>query len=85
MLAINYNAKTPFHIDLNDNGLCTVVPVGDWEGGNLIIPHLGIKIKLVKGQVVMFRSNLLIHGNDNAKGIRFSIVFFPIKTSLKIK
>ena len=83
MLAINYNCATEFHIDLNDNGLCTVVPVGDWEGGNLIIPHLEIKIKLVKGQVVMFRSNLLIHGNDNAKGIRFSMVFFSHKNTFK--
>ena len=82
-MAINYNAKTPFHIDLNDNGLCTVVPVGDWKDGDLIIPHLGIKIKVVKGQVVMFRSNLLIHGNANAKGIRFSMVFFSHKNTFK--
>ena len=83
MLAINYNATTPFHIDLNDNGLYTVVPVGDWEGRKLIIPHLKFKIKLVKNQVIMFRSNLLIHGNAPAKGVRFSIVFFSYKNIFK--
>ena len=29
MLAINYNCATEFHIDLNDNGLYIVVPVGE--------------------------------------------------------
>ena len=84
MLAINFNSRTPFHIDLNDNGLCTVVPVGNWIGGNLIIPHLGISIELVKGQVIMFRSNLLIHGNDSfTKGVRFSMVFFSHENTFK--
>jgi hypothetical protein len=84
MLAINYNCATEFHIDLNDNGLCTVVPVGEWEGGYLIFPHLGLRIKLIKGQVVMFRSNLLIHGNSPAQGVHFSMVFFSHKNTYKI-
>ena len=29
MLAINYNCITKFHIDLNDNSLCIVVPIGE--------------------------------------------------------
>ena len=84
MLAINFNSRTPFHIDLNDNSLYTVVPVSNWTDGNLIIPHLGISIELVKEQIVMFRSNLLIHGNDSfAKGVRFSMVFFSHKNTFK--
>ena len=84
MLAINYNSISPFHIDINDNGMCTIVPVGNQKGGELIIPHLGISIELVKEQVIMFRSNLLIHGNDSfAKGVRFSIVFFSHKNTFK--
>jgi hypothetical protein len=83
MLAINYNSILPFHIDINDNGMCTIVPVGDWEGGELIISHLGIMLKLIKGQVLMFRSSLLIHKNVLAKGVRFSMVFFSHKNTFK--
>ena len=83
MLAINYNCTTEFHIDLNDDGLCTVVPTGEWEGGYLIFPYLSLRLKLVKGQVVMFRSNLLIHGNSPAQGVRFSMVFFLHKNTFK--
>jgi predicted 2-oxoglutarate/Fe(II)-dependent dioxygenase YbiX len=83
MLAINYNSISPFHIDINDNGMCTIVPVGNWEGGELIIPHLEIMLKLIKGQVLMFRSSLLIHGNALAKGVRFSMVFFSYNNTFK--
>ena len=83
MVAINYNCATEFHIDLNDNGLCTVVPTGEWEGRYLIFPYLGLRLKLVKGQIVMFRSNLLIHGNSPAQGVRFSMVFFSYKNTFK--
>ncbi|KAF0480806.1 calnexin independence factor cif1 [Gigaspora margarita] len=81
LLNINYNATTSFHIDANDNGLCVVVPVGNWTSGDLIFPCLNLKIKLVKGQVIMFRSDLLIHGNAPAQGIRFSMVFFSHKST----
>ena len=83
MLALNYNVTTNLHFDPNDNGLSTIVPVGDWEGGYLIIPQLDIIIKLVKGQVVMLRSSILVHGNTHAKGIRFGMVFFSHNNTFK--
>ena len=83
MLALNYNVTTNFHFDPNDNGLSTVVPVGNWKGGWLIIPQLNIVIKLVKGQVVMLKSSILIHGNTNATGIRFGMVFFSHNNTFK--
>ena len=76
MLALNYNITTNFHFNPNNNELSTIVPVGNWEGGWLIIPQLNIVIKLVKGQVVMLQLSILIYGNIHAKGIRFGMVFF---------
>jgi hypothetical protein len=83
MLALNYNVTTNFHFDPNDNGLSTIVPTGNWEGGWLVIPQLNIVVKLVKGQVVMLRSNILIHGNTNANGVRFGMVFFSHNDTFK--
>jgi predicted 2-oxoglutarate/Fe(II)-dependent dioxygenase YbiX len=84
MLAVNYNITTKFHIDLSDEGMCVIVPVGEWEGGELIIPQLGIKINLVKGQVVMMRSSLLVHGNYIARGFRIGLVFFSHKQTFPL-
>jgi hypothetical protein len=52
MLTINYNCATEFHIDLNDNGLYTVVFVGEWEGKYLIFSHLDLRLKLIKGHLL---------------------------------
>jgi len=83
MLVLNYNVTTNFHFDPNDNGLSTIVPVGNWKGGWLIIPQLNIVIKLVKGQVVMLQSFILIYENIHTEGIRFEIVFFSYNNTFK--
>ena len=83
MLALNYNVTINFYFDSNDNGLSTIVPVGNWKGGWLIIPQLNIIIKLVKGQVVMLQSSILIHGNIHTEGIRFGMIFFLHNNTFK--
>jgi hypothetical protein len=78
-IAINFNAASNYHWDGNDepNGLCFLVALGDFEGGELCFPQLEIVVKLKPGQVVAFPSYLLLHGNLTiTKGIRFSIVYF---------
>ncbi len=79
MIAINFNIISDYHWDANDepNCLCFLVPLGDFEGGELCFPELQIVIPLQPGQVVAFASQLLLHGNlPIIKGIRFSIVYF---------
>ena len=83
MLVLNYNVITNFYFNPNDNGLSTVVPVSNWKGGWLIIQQLNIVIKLVKEQVVMLQSSILIHGNIHVEGIRFGIVFFSHNNTFK--
>ena len=78
-IAINYNTISDFHWDDNDNpnSLCCLVALGDFEGGELCFPQLQIVVPLQPGQVVVFSSRLLLHGNFPVlKGIRYSIVYF---------
>ncbi|CAB5386653.1 unnamed protein product [Rhizophagus irregularis] len=78
-IAINFNVISNYHWDSNDdpNGLCFLVALGDFEGGELCFPQLQILVKLKPGQIVAFPSYLLLHGNlPIIRGIRFSIVYF---------
>ena len=84
-IAINFNVISNYHWDSNDTpeGLCFLVALGDFEGGELCFPQLQIVVKLKSGQVVAFPSYLLLHGNlPITRGIRFSIVYFMLKSFL---
>jgi len=79
MIAINFNILSGFHWDNSDkaNCFCVLVALGDYEGGELCFPQLKVVIQLKPGQVVAFRSRLLLHGNCVlTKGIRHSIVYY---------
>ncbi|CAG8447602.1 15331_t:CDS:2 [Dentiscutata heterogama] len=66
MMALNYNVTTDYHNDKNDDGLSVVVPVGDWEGGWLVLPSIKTIVKLSKGNILFLKADLLIHGNTPA-------------------
>ena len=70
MIAINYNSISDFHWDEHDepNSLCCLVALGDFKGGELIFPQLQIIVPLRPGQVVVFPSRLLLHGNLKVTG-----------------
>jgi hypothetical protein len=78
MCAVNFNTICGYHIDRDDDqyGFCWLVPLGEWEGGDLIFPQLNVRIKLKPGNILAFRSNLLVHGNLPCSGVRHSLVFF---------
>jgi len=65
MIAINFNTISNYHWDEHDepNSLCCLVALGDFEGGELCFPQLQIVMPLKLGQVVVFSSRLLLHGN----------------------
>ena len=84
-ITINFNVISNYHWDINDapEGLCFLVALGNFEGGELCFPQLQIVVKLKPGQVVAFPSYLLLHGNlPITRGIRFSIVYFVLKSFL---
>ncbi|RHZ69315.1 hypothetical protein Glove_284g145 [Diversispora epigaea] len=79
MIAINFNALSNYHWDKLDapNCLCCLVPLGNFQGGELYFPQLHTLIPLQPGQVVAFSSHYLLHGNfPLVNGIRHSVVYF---------
>jgi hypothetical protein len=56
----------------------------------VIFPQLNIRVKLKPGNILAFKSNLLIHGNLPCFGVRHLLVFFThnnlfFKTFVNIK
>jgi hypothetical protein len=82
MIAINFNQLSNYHWDKLDapNCLCCLIPLGDFQGGELYFPQLHTVVPLRPGQIVAFSSHYLLHGNfhltDEANNIRHSIVYF---------
>ena len=82
MIAINFNSLSSYHWDKLDapNCLCCLVPLGDFQGGELYFPQLHTLIPLQPGKVVAFSSHYLLHGNfpliRGVNNIRHSIVYF---------
>ena len=78
MCVVNFNTICSNHIDRDDDKhrFYWLVPLGDWEGGDVIFSQLNIRVKLKPGNILAFRSNLLVHGNLPYFGVRHSLVFF---------
>jgi len=79
IMSINFNIISDYHWDNNDdeNYFCLLVALGDYKGGELCFPQLKIIIHLKPGQIIAFRSSLLLHGNfEITDGIRHSIVYY---------
>src|SRR5918994_1996381 len=78
MCTVNFNTICGYYIDHDDDkyGFCWFVLLGDWEGGDLIFSQLNVRIKLKPGNILAFRSNLLVHENLPCSGVRYSLVFF---------
>ena len=73
-LIVNLGAETSAHIDPQDNGLCVVLPFGNWTGGELCLYEPGLVLELRPGDVVMFPSNHVTHFNLRMEGYRGSLV-----------
>lgn len=65
-----------FHIDSKDwkNGFSVVAPFGNYIGGYLHFPELGLQFIVQPGDVILFQSHLLQHGNTEHLGHCSSIV-----------
>jgi predicted 2-oxoglutarate/Fe(II)-dependent dioxygenase YbiX len=72
--AINLNVATICHRDEKDDGSCTLVPFGEFDGGEIVLEEVGLIIKLRPGDILYFRSTDLTHYNLDYKGRRGSLV-----------
>ncbi|RHZ89392.1 hypothetical protein Glove_15g41 [Diversispora epigaea] len=87
-IAINFNIICQFHRDLKNhcNTLCVICLLKKFKAEELTFPKLKLAINAKQGQVMAFRSCLLIHGNlPVIMGARHSIVFYIHNTVIKQK
>jgi hypothetical protein len=62
-IAVKDGSSELYHLDWKDdlNTWAFVIPIGDWTGGELCIPQLGVKIPIRQGQVLGIMARLLVH------------------------
>lgn len=85
-VAVKEGSSEYFHIDFNDykDGITWVVPLGDWEGGELCLPQLGIKIPICAGQALGVMSGVLAHCSAPiTRGKRLILTLFTDKFIVK--
>ncbi|KAI1811335.1 hypothetical protein GGS20DRAFT_593292 [Poronia punctata] len=76
LFAFGVNGYTQRHSDIQDisEGLAGLFSFGDYQGGNLCIPQLGIKVKYQPGTCAILRGTALEHLVQDYSGTRFFII-----------
>lgn len=82
-LVVNLNVVTRAHRDRQDDGVCLVLPIGEFEGGELCLVEAGLVIPLRNGDFAVFPSCKLTHFNLHYTGSRASIVLHTDKEMSK--
>ncbi|KAJ3110737.1 hypothetical protein HDU96_006297 [Phlyctochytrium bullatum] len=77
-MAVNFLCRSYSHLDSQDksDGMCIVMPVGEFTEGELVLVNCGYQLQLEKGQPAFFRSSFITHFNRPFKGTRHSIVLY---------
>lgn len=73
-LVVNINVRTEAHRDKKDLFLCLVMPVGEFEGGELVMYEQGLVLEVKCGGIVIFSSAETTHFNLEYTGRRASFV-----------
>lgn len=73
-IVINLNVQTTIHTDSEDVLMCLVLPIGEFEGGDLCFKDLGLRVELRHGDWIVFDSKKLLHFNMPYVGKRASFV-----------
>lgn len=73
-LIVNFNVATTAHRDQMDKTYCLILPIGDFEGGEVCLYEAGMVIRLRPGDYFLFRSQDNTHFNMHFKGKRATLV-----------
>lgn len=73
-VVVNISVSTNGHRDASDKLICTVIPFGNWEGGEVCLYELGLVIQLKAGDILIFPSSNITHFNLHFVGLRGSLV-----------
>ncbi|KAI0062592.1 hypothetical protein BV25DRAFT_1803811 [Artomyces pyxidatus] len=71
---VNLNVTTRAHRDGKDLSVCFVMPLGKFQGGELVLVEPGLVLRLRSGDFVVFPSKKVTHFNMHYKGKRASLV-----------
>lgn len=77
--AILFNVQKEVHVDWQDPPMSWVTDLaaGEHKGGHLVLPQLGLRIRLEPGDVIMLRGRIVRHGvEDWTGGQRISMPHF---------
>jgi hypothetical protein len=83
LLIINLTCGGGMHKDCKDFKYCVVFTLGNFEEGMLAFPGLGYITRLVPGDLAVFESSQLLHGNMPYIGNRKSCVLVTHSTMIK--
>ncbi|KAF8347126.1 hypothetical protein F5887DRAFT_1072655 [Amanita rubescens] len=61
-VAVMEGSSDRVHVDANDHGISWILPLGDWEGGRLVIPQLKMEVEVHAGQLHRRNAQHLIFG-----------------------
>jgi hypothetical protein len=77
-MALLINLRVEPHKDKQDvkEGWVAMTCIGNFTGGNLVLPALGVQLQHEAGDVIFFRSAVLEHWVAPFKGERTAFVFF---------
>ena len=73
-VVVNLNVSTLAHRDSFDKELCLVMPVGELDGGALVLVEQGLVLPLRNGDIAAFWSAETTHFNMTYSGHRCSFV-----------
>ncbi|KZP27388.1 hypothetical protein FIBSPDRAFT_730851, partial [Athelia psychrophila] len=67
---ILFNIQKEVHVDKQDPPLSWVVDLalGEHKGGHLVLPQLGLRIRLEPGDMIMLRGRMIRHGVEDWTG-----------------
>jgi len=77
--AFQFNRQTPLHPDSTDPPQCWValVTLGNFQGGELFLPRLNLRMSYQPGTIILLRGHILPHEvEDFSGGQRISIAHF---------
>jgi hypothetical protein len=77
-MAVVVNKRVGPHKDVGDvrDGWVAMMAVGNYKGGAVVLPALGIQLQHEPGDVIFFRSAVLEHFVAPFEGDRAAVVFF---------
>ena len=52
----NVQSRADGHVDANDRGIYLVIPIGEFEHGELVLEELGVVLGLQSGEAIAFLS-----------------------------